>query len=311
MQHVAISVTPETFEMLKGKLDGGGRRLHRSRHGRQGVDVLQGSRRHPGRADPPAADGGARERPARRLTTSTAGSRLVIPQARPSATPSSTSHSRCASVSHVLEVHVRRDSSSNIEQEPERADDVTARSPRRQHRSGASPKPSAPPGAAEREEPGHQERQAEPERVDGEQRAARPTRDAGSRRCRGSNRGSARCTATSRSRTRRPRPAARRRRKRPSCGWKRFSWYSHGARRNSEPSRNSAIASMQRARDARERALVVAQRLADRRWPSGRAARTPRRIPRRTTRSCRRCGGCARARSSCSSAMSRPVTIDR
>ena len=30
----------------------------------------------------------------------------------------------------------------------------------------------------------------------------------------------------------------------PSCGWKRFSWYSHGARRNSEPSRNSAIANI-------------------------------------------------------------------
>ena len=31
---------------------------------------------------------------------------------------------------------------------------------------------------------------------------------------------------------------------RPSCGWKRFSWYSHGARRNSEPSRKRAIASI-------------------------------------------------------------------
>ncbi len=32
--------------------------------------------------------------------------------------------------------------------------------------------------------------------------------------------------------------------KRPSCGWKRFSWYSQGARRNSEPSKNNAIASI-------------------------------------------------------------------
>ena len=30
----------------------------------------------------------------------------------------------------------------------------------------------------------------------------------------------------------------------PSCGWNRFSWYSHGARRNSEPSRNNAIANI-------------------------------------------------------------------
>ena len=37
-----------------------------------------------------------------------------------------------------------------------------------------------------------------------------PTRGAGSRRCRGSNRGSGRCTATSRTRTPRPRPPARR-----------------------------------------------------------------------------------------------------
>ena len=63
VQHVAISVTPETFEMLKGKLDAAGRRVHRARPRHQGVGVLQGPRRHSGRADPPAAHGSSRKRP--------------------------------------------------------------------------------------------------------------------------------------------------------------------------------------------------------------------------------------------------------
>ncbi len=68
VQHVAISVTPETFEMLKGKLDRRGRRVHRARPRDQGVGVLQGPGRHPGRVDPPAAHGSSGERAARRLT---------------------------------------------------------------------------------------------------------------------------------------------------------------------------------------------------------------------------------------------------
>ena len=63
VQHVAISVTPETFETLKRKLDDAGV-AYIGRGPRRGVGVLQGPRQHPGRADPPAADGGPRKRPA-------------------------------------------------------------------------------------------------------------------------------------------------------------------------------------------------------------------------------------------------------
>ena len=67
VQHVAISVTPEVFEAAKVRLDGRRRRVPRSRHGRRGVDLLQGPRQHPGRAHPPAAVRDAGERAARQL----------------------------------------------------------------------------------------------------------------------------------------------------------------------------------------------------------------------------------------------------
>ena len=63
VQHVAISVTPEVFEAAKVRLADAGVEYRGPDLGRRGVDLLQGSRQHPGRADPPAALRDARERP--------------------------------------------------------------------------------------------------------------------------------------------------------------------------------------------------------------------------------------------------------
>ena len=79
VQHVAISVTPEVFEAAKVRLADAGIDVPRARHGRRGVDLLQGPRQHPGRADPPAALRDARERAAGvsgfRLASATARAR--------------------------------------------------------------------------------------------------------------------------------------------------------------------------------------------------------------------------------------------
>ena len=175
--------------------------------------------------------------------------------------PRFTSHSRCASVSAALQVAgepaelVEHQQQAERAEHDRRADDDrgevalhpaerAARRDRARARSTRNGRPS-------------------PIEYDGEQRRAGPHPLLRSRRCRGSNRGSARCTATNRTRTRRPRRAARPRRTGRAAGWNRFSWYSHGARRNIEPSRNSAIASMIAPEIRVSELLVVAQRLPD------------------------------------------------
>ena len=146
--------------MLKGKLAAAGVDLHRPRSWHRGVGVLQGPRRHPGRADPPAAHGSPRERP----TETTDATACCVK-------PSSTSHLRCASVSQVCRCTLSRDSSSNINSSPN-APMMTAEPPtisakwRLNHAERAA--------QASEEQPAQQERQTEAERVDGEQCSARP-----------------------------------------------------------------------------------------------------------------------------------------
>ena len=91
----------------------------------QGVGVLQGSRQHPGRADPPAADGSAGER-TRRATEDSADHARRVWRLSPSSSPRPAS--RCASVSHSAGARSGATSSSNINSRPN-APSTTAEPP--------------------------------------------------------------------------------------------------------------------------------------------------------------------------------------